>query len=117
MSLATLNLRHLVSAVELATGQPPRSIPQFGRARPLARARAIFIRAARDRGFTLKAIGAVLGGRDHTTVLHGYRTALKRFTDAEWTSIRTRLDELVTQVREKRNDKCCPTCGQRLPKK
>lgn len=35
----------------------------------------------RRRGMTLQAIGALLGGRDHSTVVHGLKMAQKRMVE------------------------------------
>jgi chromosomal replication initiation ATPase DnaA len=49
-----------------------------GRTHGLSCARQDFMRAAYDAGFSLSEIGKVLGGRDHTTILHGIRQARAR---------------------------------------
>jgi chromosomal replication initiation ATPase DnaA len=49
-----------------------------GRTHELSKARQDFMDAAYSAGFTLTEIAKVLGGRDHTTILHGIRAARKR---------------------------------------
>jgi chromosomal replication initiator protein len=43
----------------------------------LVRARWAVMLAMRERGVSTPRIGAALGGRDHTTVLHGLRRAIE----------------------------------------
>lgn len=45
------------------------------RTKELTRARFVAMKRAREAGFTLELIGKVMGGRDHTTIMHGIRRA------------------------------------------
>jgi hypothetical protein len=64
---------------------PKMALIGAGRARRLALPRFAFYRAVRDTlGLSLPAIGRAMGGRDHTSVIHGLRRAdefLKRDPD------------------------------------
>lgn len=48
----------------------PEELTGPGRARELVRARAAISRVARDQGYSYPQIGRLLGGRDHTTIMH-----------------------------------------------
>ncbi len=64
------------------------------RDRPIARPRQIFMYLARtELGLTHDDIGGVLGGRDHTTVMHGVDTITQEL------STNTRLREAVEEIK------------------
>jgi hypothetical protein len=50
------------------------ALGSHSRSRPLPELRFIFCHIARSMRYNLKEIGQYLGGRDHTTVLHGLAT-------------------------------------------
>jgi chromosomal replication initiation ATPase DnaA len=57
------------------TGYAPKEITGVGRTAPLARVRFAIMLVLRRRGLSLPEIGRRLGGRDHTTVMHGVERA------------------------------------------
>jgi len=66
------------------------------RDRPIARPRQIFMYLARtELGLTHEDIGGVLGGRDHTTVMHGVETITQEL------STNIRLREAVEGIKQK----------------
>lgn len=66
------------------------------RDRPLARSRQVFMYLCRtELGLTLEDIGGALGGRDHTTVMHGVETITHELSTNE------RLREAVAGIKEK----------------
>jgi chromosomal replication initiator protein len=66
------------------------------RNRPIARPRQIFMYLARtELGLTHEDIGGVLGGRDHTTIMHGVDTITQEL------STNTRLREAVEGIKQK----------------
>lgn len=66
------------------------------RDRPLARPRQVFMYLCRtELGLTLDDVGGVLGGRDHTTVIHGVETITKELSTNE------RLREAVEGIKQK----------------
>ncbi len=66
------------------------------RDRPIARPRQIFMYLARtELGLTHDDIGGVLGGRDHTTIMHGVDTITQEL------STNTRLREAVEGIKHK----------------
>lgn len=67
--------QELLDAVANYFGIKSTAIKGPRRNRPLARPRQVFMYLCRtELGLTLKDIGGALGGRDHTTVLHGVDT-------------------------------------------
>jgi len=71
------------------------------RSRAISQPRHMCMYLARElTGQSLEAIGGYFGGRDHTTVLHAHRTIVAAIEGNE--SLRTTLDELVTEVRDAR---------------
>lgn len=66
----------ILDAVSKTTGVGVPALRGRRRTRPVARARqAAYWLLARHTSLSLSAIGARLGGRDHTSVLHGVRRA------------------------------------------
>ena len=66
------------------------------RDRPIARPRQVFMYLARtELGLTHEDIGGMLGGRDHTTVMHGVETITREL------STNTRLREAVEGIKNK----------------
>ena len=66
------------------------------RDRPIARPRQIFMYLARtELGLTHDDIGGILGGRDHTTVMHGVDTITREL------STNIRLREAVEGIKHK----------------
>lgn len=66
------------------------------RNRPIARPRQVFMYLARtELGLTHEDIGGILGGRDHTTVMHGVDTITQEL------STNTRLREAVEGIKQK----------------
>lgn len=62
----------IMRAVSIATGVPLMELKSERRFAPAARARAIYYFAARElTPKSLPAIGKSVGGRDHSTILHG----------------------------------------------
>ena len=47
-------------------------------------------------GYSLDAIGSLLGGRDHTTVLHGVQTISKEYNNNE--NIRNTIDTIRNKI-------------------
>lgn len=66
------------------------------RDRPLARPRQVFMYLCRtELGLTLDDIGGSLGGRDHTTIMHGVETITKELSTNE------RLREAVVGIKQR----------------
>ena len=66
------------------------------RDRPLARSRQVFMYLCRtELGLTLEDIGGALGGRDHTTIMHGVDTITHELSTNE------RLREAVAGIKQK----------------
>lgn len=66
------------------------------RDRPLARPRQVFMYLCRvELGLTLEDIGGVLGGRDHTTIMHGVETITQELSTNE------RLREAVSGIKQR----------------
>lgn len=74
----------------------PTAIKGPKRDRPLARPRQVFMYLCRtELGLTLEDIGGVLGGRDHTTIMHGVETITRELSTNE------RLREAVSGIKQK----------------
>lgn len=69
MSLEELN-KHFITFLPLKLGEPL-PLQTKRRAREIVELRAIFCFLAKNMKYSLKTIGLHLGGRDHTTVIHG----------------------------------------------
>jgi hypothetical protein len=70
------NLADILAKAAELFDLPIVAIVGAGRHRQASRARFAVIHVARRAGHTLDAIGAALGGRDHTTIMHGDERAL-----------------------------------------
>lgn len=71
----------LLDAVSSAFGVKQTSLKGPKRDRPIARPRQVFMYLARvELGLTHKDIGGFLGGRDHTTVMHGVETITRELS-------------------------------------
>lgn len=67
--------QELLDAVAIYFGVKPTALKGPKRDRPIARPRQVFMYLARtELGLTHEDIGGLLGGRDHTTVMHGVET-------------------------------------------
>lgn len=85
----------LLEAVALYFGVKPTAIKGPKRDRPLARPRQVFMYLCRtELGLTLDDIGGALGGRDHTTVMHGVETITRELSTNE------RLREAVAGIKQ-----------------
>lgn len=71
-------LLNLLAEHAYAAGYTVADYESSSRKQPLAARRQDFMRTARKAGYSLTEIGRVLGGRDHTTILHGIRSSEKR---------------------------------------
>ena len=80
--IATLHtpaeLSKLVQDLADKSGFTPEQITGQRRIWPLVQVRQYGMLLARQAGFSLSQIGRAFGGRDHTTVIHGVRTAAAR---------------------------------------
>jgi chromosomal replication initiator protein len=76
--------QELLDAVASYFGIKTTAIKGPKRDRPLARPRQVFMYLCRtELGLTLEDIGGVLGGRDHTTIMHGVETITKELSTNE----------------------------------
>jgi chromosomal replication initiator protein len=74
----------------------PTAIKGPRRDRPLARPRQVFMYLCRtELGLTLDDIGGILGGRDHTTIMHGVEIITKELSTNE------RLRDAVVGIKQK----------------
>lgn len=87
----------ILDAVAAATGVGVPALRGRQRTRPVARARhAAYWMLAQHTSLSLPAIGARLGGRDHTSVLHGLRRAnVLRAEDANFQSVIARAERRI----------------------
>jgi len=86
----------VLEAVALYFGVKTTAIKGPKRDRPLARPRQVFMYLCRtELGLTLDDIGGVLGGRDHTTVMHGVETITRELSTNE------RLRDAVVGIKQK----------------
>jgi|GEM_PF-2228651 len=95
--------RDIMGFVSWHTGIPLDDILQSSRAVPLtiARFKAAYL-LKRERKPSLPQIGRMLGGRDHTTVLHGIRRAEEMIASGEWTPpTREELEFWIVEQRAK----------------
>lgn len=92
-----MTVASIVAAAAARFQMPRRVILGADRSRPAARARyAVFYVARTGLGKSSTEIGRAVGGRDHTTVLHGLKRAEQmRASDAEF---RAATDELLGAV-------------------
>ena len=76
--------QELLEAVASYFGIKSTAIKGPKRDRPLARPRQIFMYLCRtELGLTLEDVGGLLGGRDHTTIMHGVETITKELSTNE----------------------------------
>jgi chromosomal replication initiator protein len=88
--------QELLEAVALYFGIKTTAIKSAKRDRPLARPRQIYMYLCRTEiGLTLDDIGGTLGGRDHTTVMHGVETITREMSTNE------RLRSSVEGIKQK----------------
>ncbi len=86
----------VLDAVALYFGVKTTAIKGPKRDRPLARPRQVFMYLCRtELGLTLDDIGGALGGRDHTTVMHGVETITRELSTNE------RLREAVMGIKQR----------------
>lgn len=70
-------INSLVDRAGELTGIPRGNISGQARDKETCLARFAVIRVAKDEGKSLAQIGRALGGRDHTTIMAGFRRALE----------------------------------------
>ncbi len=86
----------LLEEIALAFGVKPTALKGPKRDRPIARPRQVFMYLCRtELGLTHGDIGGTLGGRDHTTIMHGVDTITKELSTNE------RLRETVEGIKQK----------------
>lgn len=73
-----LSLRDILRAANEATGVPVDDIIGRSRKKYICVLRNEVMLLAQGEGYSLGQIGRALGGRDHTTILHGIKNAKKR---------------------------------------
>jgi chromosomal replication initiator protein len=85
-SMQAYSVRELATIVEKLAELPPRSITGKLRERYIAWARqALMLVLYEERTLSYPQIGRLLGGRDHTTIMHGVRVARqRRLTDRKF---------------------------------
>lgn len=95
-STKRISPQEVLEAVALYYSLKPTILKGPKRDRPIARPRQVFMYIARtELGLTHEDIGGVLGGRDHTTVMHGVETITQEL------STNTRLREAVEGIKHK----------------
>ncbi len=72
--LLPLTGRQLIQAVADALEVSYGEIIGHGRHRAFVEARAVVVQVLRNRGWSYPRIGKLMGGRDHSTVIHAYET-------------------------------------------
>ena len=75
-------LDRLMAIVVNTTGVSDAEIKGKSRARETVRARHLFFHFAREMPFSLRQIGVMAGGRDHSTVIHG-SDSIKRLCECK----------------------------------
>lgn len=91
-----VSIQDALEAVAAAFGTKTTALRSPKRARPIARPRQVFMYLCRvELGLTLDDIGAALGGRDHTTVMHGVEAVTREL------STNMRLREAVEGIKNK----------------
>jgi chromosomal replication initiator protein len=89
--------QELLEAVSVYFGVKTTAIKGPKRDRPLARPRQIYMYLSRtELGLTLNDIGGVLGGRDHTTIMHGVETITKELSTNE--KLRSEVEGIKQRV-------------------
>lgn len=81
----TYTVREIIRAASIATGFAPADLISHRRVRPLPRVRQAVIRLAKRRmpEMSFGHIARVLGGRDHTTIIHAVRLPQKAAAEAD----------------------------------
>jgi len=88
--------QEILDAVASFFGIKPTALKGPKRDRPIARPRQVFMYLCRtEAGLTHDDIGGILGGRDHTTVMHGVETITRELSTNE------RLREAVLGIKQK----------------
>ncbi len=91
-----VSMAEVVEAVATEFGVKPTALKGPKRDRPIARPRQVVMYLCRiELGLTLDDIGGALGGRDHTTILHGVETITREL------STNLRLLEAVEGIKRK----------------
>lgn len=72
------SIETLAQIIAEGTGLSIKELRGSGRTRALSWPRQALMAAAENEGHSLPRIGRYLGGRDHTTVLHGVRSFRER---------------------------------------
>ena len=89
------SVQEALEAVAAAFGTKPTALKGSKRDRPIARPRQVFMYLCRvEMGLTFDDIGGALGGRDHTTVMHGVETVTREL------STNMRLRETVEGIKK-----------------
>ncbi len=93
----SLSPETIVEAVARAFNQPQDKLLSRDRSAPVALARQVAMYLMREEArLSLPTIGAVLGGRDHTTVMHGYEKISELLETDE--RLRRQLSDLREQL-------------------
>ena len=71
-------VRQIIAEVAAEYGVPASAIVGDSRLSAVTVPRQEAMRRAKDAGLTLAQIGRLMGGRDHTTVMHGIKRARER---------------------------------------
>jgi len=91
-----VSTQEVLDSVAAYFGLKTTAIKGAKRDRPIARPRQVFMYLCRtELGLTHEDIGGALGGRDHTTVMHGVETITREL------STNTRLREAVEGIKQK----------------
>jgi chromosomal replication initiator protein len=87
--------QEVLTAVSSFFGVKQAALKGPKRDRPIARPRQVFMYLCRiELGLTHDDIGGLLGGRDHTTIMHGVDTVTRELTTNE------RLREAVVGIKQ-----------------
>lgn len=102
IELGYLRVSDIVRAVAYETGQQPVGICGARRIAPLLRARSAVCWLARNlTSYSLEAIGLVLGGRDHSTIVNAIgRAEAMRARDPAFRMLTDRLLSQFTYLKE-----------------
>ena len=88
--------QELLDVVAQSFGIKPTAMRGPKRDRPIARPRQVFMYLCRtELGLTLDDIGGAIGGRDHTTIMHGVETITRELSTNE------RLREVVEGIKQR----------------
>lgn len=95
-TIKTVSPQELMEAVSLYFSIKSTQLKGSKRDRPIARPRQIYMYLAKtELGLTYSDIGGIIGGRDHTTIMHGVNTITKELSTNE------RLREAVSGIKQK----------------